>query len=342
MSSPDIIAGPASMQIRQPQSPVIQEHEDGAEVNKEVVKRKVQSSRRVKVAKIADQTTHAQSRYTDSVEDELSIDIGISIPEKSTHERISSAFHDSTLTNAVPKAKAKQKRKKAVTIAASEDEGSDSESIKDEPASFVPVDSESDFSDNQVKTRAKPSAKTRLKKRQKAKEPAAKQDVAGLKAQLVNANRDSRPFESTELSGVQAGVEAASRNDVKAVQTQAKRKRGKEAAKRGEETVLTAEVDSAKAETDDLALRSTSGNAMPSAPIAGDTADEKKCEVKTKNTDEKPQMKQPVASDGIASAVLPSGSLSTGLNTAGLGRVPYRVGLSKKLRIAPLLKVIRK
>ncbi|CAK7271361.1 hypothetical protein SEPCBS57363_004578 [Sporothrix epigloea] len=350
MSSPDIIAGPASMQVRQPQSPVIQGHgEDGAEVNEEVVGKKVQPSRRIKVAKIADQLIHAQSQYRHSVEDELSFDIGISIPEKTALETISITSHDSIPAKAAPKANVKQKRKKAVTIAASEDEGSDSGSIKDEPISLVPADSESDYSDNKVKAQAKPGAKKRLKRGQKAKEPTAKQGVAGVKAQQVDTNGNSRSLDSTELAGVQADAKAASKNDVKSVRTKAKSKRVKGASKKGQNTALatsTAEAVSTKANTDDIALRTTSGNAMLSAPIEGDAIGEKNCEAIAKKTDEKPQMHQPVTSDGKASpgppSGPPSGLLSTGLNTAGLGRVPYRVGLSKRFRIAPLLKVIRK
>ncbi|CAK7264779.1 hypothetical protein SEPCBS119000_001169 [Sporothrix epigloea] len=366
-SSPDIIAGPVSMQKpRRLQSPVDHlQSPGGVKSNAETACWDMQTSRRAKTAKIASHSTHAQSKRMRFAEDELSIDAGSSTADMVTHNRnISGASHDSPQTKAVRKPKSRQRKKKAVSIAALEDDESDGREAVDRE-SFASVGSESDISDARVGARnqAKTNAKKRLKKGQKTKDPVAKnekkkskspsdfstktdQDKPGREAQETVTSADRETAERLELAVIQAD----SASDTKAVPAQITSEPGKRVTKRSQERVLSnfnTNDGFVKANGDDMAHGITSGTAIPSV-TRKDT-----CE---KNEDVANEMDDKTDKDEFALRGTKANPETTGrpppgttsalsnasLNNAGLGRVPYRVGLSKKFRIAPLLKVMRK
>ena len=380
MSSPDIIAEPTRLpELRRPQSPVskIQPRSEKDHQSEKDDDWEPHVSHQIK--KAVKSAQRPPQRKT-SVEDELSISIEIPLQNKAVHEiNESDASSDSPPRKAVPKAKSRQTMSKTATISASDDSNNNSDGERvDEMTLPLPVESESDFSDAKPKskTRSKRGQKKKAAAAESGAEPGrgkpdrsrgrpkkAKQGDEKEKTQIGNFGPDfgvAVGGKQAELgagtrSGAEAEIEANIKPDTNAGQAQVKGKRGRKAGKVSQASGsagsanLKVEESPSDIANDVAALGTTSGNASLQNSVKDDGNGEENRQTNSQAKDEqKPEeaeKKQALPSDSKpvpTPAGLSSGLLSTGLNTTGTGRVPYRIGLSKKLRIAPLLKVIRK
>ncbi|ERS96588.1 hypothetical protein HMPREF1624_06795 [Sporothrix schenckii ATCC 58251] len=318
-----------------------------------------------------------------SVADELSISLDVPAQSEAVHEF--DASYDSLKEMRLVKTKTKKKspkkkplKKKAVFIAASDDE--DEDVVVTPP----PADSENDFSDGHVKSKApgkrkrgpkkrmekasverqvepvqpKPNSTKRPRgrpKRQKAPLPEEETDEDILVQSIVE---DEMAYESeqpqTDANMAAPDSESDGEADLEPpTPVKAKGKKGKAGkkavAKDKKESKAgrgrrAARVDvqhtiSQEAVDEKPVLGQTSGNTSATSSVKAEAVDaggdlkDQKTAVAVKE-EEPPLRNTPAPERGL---------LSTGLNTtASQGRVPYRVGLSKKFRIAPLLKMIRK
>ncbi|CAK7213043.1 hypothetical protein SCUCBS95973_001665 [Sporothrix curviconia] len=361
MSSPDVIAEPASLRgPPRPQSPVVDEHDENERdaVNEEDDEWEAPTSRR---GKTTARSTQRRPQRRSSVDDELSISIDIPVQSKALHEiDESDTSCDSPPRADASKTKHKQTKAKAVVIAASDDDDDDSDGgrIDDLAPPPHPADSESDFSDAGPKKKSTAKSKKAQKKKGTAADPVPEQpkrsrgrpkkaklneDEGG--AQTMDPDNDYEALVRDVLPGAERDTEADSRPEGKSV-AQAKGKRGRKTGKGGKgRKDSNAETAPTETATNDAALSTTSGNASLPGSFKAEANGEENVEARDEEKSEEADKKQPLPNDSKptpAPAGLPSGLLSTGLNTTSMGRVPYRVGLSKKFRIAPLLKVIRK
>ncbi|CAK7223600.1 hypothetical protein SBRCBS47491_005265 [Sporothrix bragantina] len=354
MSSPDIFAEPASMQKPpRPQNLVIEERDEDEmdDDDEEEDELGAHSPRREKKAA---RSTPRQPQFRSSVEDELSISIDIPVQDNTAHEiGESDAPYDSPPKKAVPKPRSKLTKTKTTIIAASDDDDDSGGGIFDDIAlPPPPVDSESDFSD--AKTKVKSNAKS--KKAQKKKVTVAESVLQKPKRSRGRPKKTILDEEEEEAPKVDPvdDHEAVVRiklpeaeQDTEAVQAPTKGKRGRKPGKKGKGggTNSNAEETPTEVVIDETALSTTSGNTSLPGSFKGQVNGEENAEAKDEEKAEETKKEQPLPSDSKpapAPTGLSSGLLSTGLNTTNMGRVPYRVGLSKKFRIAPLLKVIRK
>ncbi|KJR81271.1 uncharacterized protein SPSK_01052 [Sporothrix schenckii 1099-18] len=378
MSSPDIIAEQGVREPRQRNSPLLQEddeREDDEEGGVDWGEPNAQNT----TNSIRGQPMQPQS----SVADELSISLDVPAQSEAVHEF--DASYDSLKEMRLVKTKTKKKspkkkplKKKAVFIAASDDE--DEDVVVTPP----PADSENDFSDGHVKSKApgkrkrgpkkrmekasverqvepvqpKPNSTKRPRgrpKRQKAPLPEEETDEDILVQSIVE---DEMAYESeqpqTDANMAAPDSESDGEADLEPpTPVKAKGKKGKAGkkavAKDKKESKAgrgrrAARVDvqhtiSQEAVDEKPVLGQTSGNTSATSSVKAEAVDaggdlkDQKTAVAVKE-EEPPLRNTPAPERGL---------LSTGLNTtASQGRVPYRVGLSKKFRIAPLLKMIRK
>ncbi|CAK7207655.1 hypothetical protein SEUCBS139899_010466 [Sporothrix eucalyptigena] len=357
LSSPDIIAEPTgARKLPRQQSPKIEEHGGDWEDQEEDADWEAHTSY---PAKATSKPSQRHPRRRASVEDELSISIDVPAQNDIVHEiGEADASYDSPPKKAVPKAKSKQQKSKAVFIAASDDDDDEIDEVILPPAG----DSESDFSDASAKPKPKAKTKKEQKKKEATADPAqgkpkrtrgrpkkSKQaDEEDEKADAIDPDDNYEAVMKVELPEAEVDTEADAKSDSKTEQAQTKGKRGKKAKKGGrgcKSANTTTEAVPIEITIDDTALSKTSGNASVPSSFKGIVDGEENKKVKDEEKAEEKEEEKPLPSISrptLAPAGLPTGLLSTGLNTTGQGRVPYRVGLSKKFRIAPLLKVIRK
>lgn len=371
MSSPDIIAEPTTRDSPRRQSPLPQKDEEHEEDEEGGVEWEAHSTHG---KKNTTESRRQQSRQRrSSVADELSISIDVPARSEVVQEIYKSdASYDSLKQKRISTAKNNSPTKKAIFIAASDDEDEDAIVV------LPPAESESDFS--AVPTKSKPASRGKRGPKKKVevlsvellpgpapsksnpKRPRGRPKRQKTPQQEVGSDEDVLAIDNDEAEVKIEPAESKSEDYTAAADSEAdseaeldpltpvkaKGKKGKRGAKNKKDTkagqgrkptkadVAATAIPNQESVEEKTVLGKTSGNASAASSFQGEvhgvvSAKEEETPL--------PNNSKPVTTTAPERTVV----LSTGLNTtASQGRVPYRVGLSKKFRIAPLLKMIRK